>query len=252
MLRRVAAFCRPLWPVLLLVSFPRSRSPVVGVPGLCWMWWDVPFARQQRPVVGVLGLCWWPPQTIQRPGPGAYQEVVWAWPHRQVPQVVRLAAVAPGNGVLLRQIDVAQVPVHVLPRELEAEGGRALDALDAEGEDAFVRVPDFVAVGGLARKSGPKAEQCGPRWAREREGGGSTRLSKCPVGISGCTHSFEFQVVYVAVLGKSGTVVPLLTSAASAHWPSCVTQDFKAPFWHIFHKSRFHPNSTQTPGHAFS
>ena len=25
MLRRVAAFCRPLWPVLLLVSFPRSR-----------------------------------------------------------------------------------------------------------------------------------------------------------------------------------------------------------------------------------
>ena len=27
MLRWVAAFCRPLWPVLLLVSFPRSRSP---------------------------------------------------------------------------------------------------------------------------------------------------------------------------------------------------------------------------------
>ena len=55
MLRRVAAFCRP---VLLLVSFRRSRSPVVGVPGLCWMWRDVPFARQRRPVVGVLGLCW--------------------------------------------------------------------------------------------------------------------------------------------------------------------------------------------------
>ena len=35
MLRRVAAFCRPLRPVLLLVSFPRSRSPVVGVMGLC-------------------------------------------------------------------------------------------------------------------------------------------------------------------------------------------------------------------------
>ena len=34
-LRRVAAFCRPLRPVLLLVSFPRSRSPVVGVLGLC-------------------------------------------------------------------------------------------------------------------------------------------------------------------------------------------------------------------------
>ena len=31
MLRRVAAFRRPLRPVLLLVSFPRSRSPVVGV-----------------------------------------------------------------------------------------------------------------------------------------------------------------------------------------------------------------------------
>ena len=54
----VAAFCRPLRPVLLLVSFLRSRSPVVGVLGLCWMWQDVPFACQRRPVVGVLGLCW--------------------------------------------------------------------------------------------------------------------------------------------------------------------------------------------------
>ena len=35
MLRRVATFCRPQRPVLLLVSFPRSRSPVVGVLGLC-------------------------------------------------------------------------------------------------------------------------------------------------------------------------------------------------------------------------
>ena len=34
MLRQVAAFCRQR-PVLLLVSFPRSRSPVVGVLGLC-------------------------------------------------------------------------------------------------------------------------------------------------------------------------------------------------------------------------
>ena len=49
MLRRVAAFCRPLRPVLLLVSFPRSRSPVVGVLGLCWMWRGVPFACQRRP-----------------------------------------------------------------------------------------------------------------------------------------------------------------------------------------------------------
>ena len=30
MLRQVATFCRPLRPVLLLVSFPRSRSPVVS------------------------------------------------------------------------------------------------------------------------------------------------------------------------------------------------------------------------------
>ena len=58
MLRRVAVFCRPLRPVLLLVSFPLSWSPVVGVPGLCWMWHGVPFTRQRRPVVGVLRLCW--------------------------------------------------------------------------------------------------------------------------------------------------------------------------------------------------
>ena len=56
MLRRGAAFCRPLRPVLLLVSFPRSRSPVVGVLGLCWTWRDVPFARQRRPVAGVPGV----------------------------------------------------------------------------------------------------------------------------------------------------------------------------------------------------
>ena len=53
MLRRVAAFCRPLRPVLLLVSFPRLRSPVVGVLGLL-----VSFARSRSPGVGVLGLCW--------------------------------------------------------------------------------------------------------------------------------------------------------------------------------------------------
>ena len=44
MLRRVAAFCRPLRPVLLLVSFLHSWSTVVGVPGLCWMW-RVPFVH---------------------------------------------------------------------------------------------------------------------------------------------------------------------------------------------------------------
>ena len=56
MSRRVAAFCWPLRPVLPLVSFPHSRSAVVGVPGLCWMWRDVPFARQRHPIVAVLGV----------------------------------------------------------------------------------------------------------------------------------------------------------------------------------------------------
>ena len=79
MLRRVAAFCRPLRPVLLLLSFPRSRSPVVGAPGLCWMWHGVLFARQWRPVVGVLRLCWllpglfdcfcYPRASVHRPPP---------------------------------------------------------------------------------------------------------------------------------------------------------------------------------------
>ena len=50
--------CRPLRPVLLLVSFPRSRSPVVGVLGLCSMWRGVPFASQRLPKVGVLRMCW--------------------------------------------------------------------------------------------------------------------------------------------------------------------------------------------------
>ena len=53
MLHRVVAFCRPLWPVLLLVSFPRLCSQVVGVRGLL-----VSFAHLRSLVVGVLGLCW--------------------------------------------------------------------------------------------------------------------------------------------------------------------------------------------------
>ena len=64
MLRRVAAFCRPLRPVLLPVLFLRSRSPVVGVPGLCCMWHGVLFAHQWRPVVGVLRLCWLLPGSL--------------------------------------------------------------------------------------------------------------------------------------------------------------------------------------------
>ena len=42
MLRRVATFCRPLWPVLLLVSFPRSRPPL----SLRMTW---PNAQHRRP-----------------------------------------------------------------------------------------------------------------------------------------------------------------------------------------------------------
>ena len=76
MLRRVAAFCRPLRPVLLLVSFPRSRSPAVGVPGLCWMWRDVPFARQQRPIIGVLGVV----LVVAPPPPLNYSyKCPWGW-----------------------------------------------------------------------------------------------------------------------------------------------------------------------------
>ena len=82
MLRRVAAFCRPLRPVLLLVSFPRSRSPVVGVRGLCWMWRDVPFAHQRRPVVGVLGVVL----------------VVGAPPPTEGPALLRRGANAKGKG----------------------------------------------------------------------------------------------------------------------------------------------------------
>ena len=44
MLRRVAALCRPLRPVLLLVSFPRSWSPVVApFPSSSRNWREGPF-----------------------------------------------------------------------------------------------------------------------------------------------------------------------------------------------------------------
>ena len=36
-LRRVSAFCRPLRPVFLVVSFPRLRTSVVGAPEPCWL-----------------------------------------------------------------------------------------------------------------------------------------------------------------------------------------------------------------------
>ena len=59
MLRRVAAFCRPLRPVLLLVSFPRSRSPAVGVLGLCWLLWgsfDCLCCPRARPSIACLAV----------------------------------------------------------------------------------------------------------------------------------------------------------------------------------------------------
>ena len=64
MLRRVAAFCRPLRPVLLLVSFPCSRSLVGGVLGLCWLLrgsFDAPPAPRFSPSA----IAWGP-----APGPG--------------------------------------------------------------------------------------------------------------------------------------------------------------------------------------
>ena len=54
-LHQVAVLCRPLQPVLLLVSFPRSRSPVVGVLGLCWLR-RMPFVHLRCPIVGVPGV----------------------------------------------------------------------------------------------------------------------------------------------------------------------------------------------------
>ena len=67
MLRRVAAFCRPLRLVLLLVSLPRSRSPVVSVPGLCWMWRGVPWALPPSPHPGPrrhIAAAVWIPRTV--------------------------------------------------------------------------------------------------------------------------------------------------------------------------------------------
>ena len=92
MLRPVAAFCRPLRPVLLLVSFPRSRSPAVGVPGLCWMWHGVPFACQRRPIVGVLRMCWLLPGSFD----------CFCCPHTSVhrPSIACLAVFLCGPGAL--------------------------------------------------------------------------------------------------------------------------------------------------------
>ena len=96
MLRRVATFCRPLRPVLLLVSFPRSRSPVVGVLGLCWMRHGVPFACQRRPIVGVLRMCWLLPGSFD----------CFCCPHTSVhrPSIACLAVFLCGPGAFLHAL----------------------------------------------------------------------------------------------------------------------------------------------------
>ena len=59
MLRRVAAFCRPLRPVLLLVSFPRSRSPVFGaVLDVAWCAVCTSAAPNSWRMGGCAGCCW--------------------------------------------------------------------------------------------------------------------------------------------------------------------------------------------------
>ena len=108
---RVAAFCRPLRPVLLLMSLPRSRSPVVGVLGLCWMLQDVPFARQRRPVVGGLGLCWLLPGSFD----------CFCGPHTSVlpppprPQGWGLRWRRAGGGQSPRQRHALQAPAGAMP-----------------------------------------------------------------------------------------------------------------------------------------
>ena len=96
MLRRVAAFCRPLRPVLLLVSFPRLRSPVVGVLGLRWTWHGVPFVFQRRPIIGVLRMCWLLPGSFD----------CFCCPHTSVhrPSIACLAVFLCGPGALFLHV----------------------------------------------------------------------------------------------------------------------------------------------------
>ena len=144
MLRRVAAFCRPLRPVLLLVSFPRSRSPVVGVPGLCWMWRDVPFACQRRPIVGVLGLCWLLPGSFD----------CFCCPHTSVhrPSIACLAVFLCGPGAFLHALS----------------GPSTIRPFPPHGWSA----PDGLPL--LLRKQ--------PIWAAPPPSGGSTPLCDIPSG----------------------------------------------------------------------
>ena len=65
MLRRVVAFCRLQRPVLLLVSFPRSQSPV-PLPKWCLAVKRSPVHAPQWPASGGGGGCPRPPQRADR------------------------------------------------------------------------------------------------------------------------------------------------------------------------------------------
>ena len=82
MLRWVAAFCRPLRPVLLLVLFPRSRSPVVGLLSL--------------------GVCSWAAANCQCGKPPLHTSCCATWSSRGCHAPLRLPLPAPTSrfGVL--------------------------------------------------------------------------------------------------------------------------------------------------------
>ena len=75
-------------PVPLLVSLPRLQSPVVGVPGLCWLRW-VPF------------VCACPP-----PPPGCPPHFTMAWPDRRD----RTCGLM-GRGHALKRLSHATIPL---------------------------------------------------------------------------------------------------------------------------------------------
>ena len=120
MLRRVVAFCRPLRPVLLLVSFP--RSPVVGVLGLCWMRWDVPFACQRRPIIGVLRMCWLLP--------GSFDCFCCARASVHRPSIACLAVVLCGPGALFLGKGGPPPPLHATATTTDVPITKALNLLN--------------------------------------------------------------------------------------------------------------------------
>ena len=141
MLRRVAAFCRPLRPVLLLVSFRRSRSPVVGVLGLCWMWRDVPFACQRRPIIGVLRMCWLLPGSFD----------CFCCPHTSVlrPSIACLAVFLCGPGALF--LHALSGPSTICPFPPPPPCKRNTKLLKSDGNNAHCRRDKGVVRGSRRR-----------------------------------------------------------------------------------------------------